>query len=136
MATFLFLLGYLQLPALRDPDSSGRLVTRSLGDVLDFLHNVISLKNLAEHDVAAIKPAAGQLAHGSRLIGVFHSIPGDNGSDKELRSVGVLSGVGHACQGLSVSYSHLTPEFEQRYVLKRPGLVWRSLKFSSGNLSP
>lgn len=59
MATFRFLCGNLQLPTLRDADCGGRLVTRSLRDVLDLLDNVVSLQNFAENDVTAIKPASG-----------------------------------------------------------------------------
>ena len=73
----------LELSALGNLDSLDGLVARSLGDVLDLLDDVISLKNLAENDVAAIEPA------------------GDDGGDEELGAVGVLAAVGHAQETLA-----------------------------------
>lgn len=57
MATFLVLFGHLQLPTLCDPDGGGRLVTRSLRNVLDLIDNIVSLEDLAENDMTTIKPA-------------------------------------------------------------------------------
>jgi hypothetical protein len=63
VATFLVILltglGFkLQLPALDDLDSLGGLVVGALGDVLNLLNDIVALKDLAENDVATIKPAA------------------------------------------------------------------------------
>jgi hypothetical protein len=69
---------HLQLAALGDLHWLLRLVTRPLLAVLDLVDDIVALKNLAEHDVAAIEPAS------------------DDGGDKELRAVGVLAAVGHA----------------------------------------
>jgi hypothetical protein len=69
---------YLELTALSNLDSLDRLVSRSLFDVLNLLHNVVTLKHLSEDDMAAIQPAS------------------DGGSNEELASVCVLSCVGHA----------------------------------------
>lgn len=73
----------LELSALGDLDCLYGLVASSLGDVFDLLDNLVSLKNLAEDDVAAIEPA------------------GDDGGDEELGAVGVLAAVGHAQKTLA-----------------------------------
>lgn len=104
MATFLSLRGHVQLSALCNPDDGGRLVTRSLLNILDLVDNVVSLEDLPENDMAAIEPAAELLAHVSiSLYKCFRYIPGNDGGDEELRPVGVLSGVGHAYYGPSIS---------------------------------
>ena len=54
MYTFL---GDLELAALGDLDRLDRLVARALGQILDLLHNLVSLQDLTEHDVAAVEPA-------------------------------------------------------------------------------
>jgi hypothetical protein len=74
---------HLELSALGDLDSLGRLIARSLGDVLDLGDNLVALEDLAEDDVAAIEPA------------------GDGGGDEELGAVGVLAAVGHAHETLA-----------------------------------
>jgi hypothetical protein len=60
---------HIELAALSDLDSLGRLVARALGRILD---DFVALEDLAEDDVAAIEPA------------------GDDSRDEKLRSVGVL----------------------------------------------
>tara|TARA_R110002003_G_scaffold384_4_gene19291 strand:+ start:27020 stop:27292 length:273 start_codon:yes stop_codon:yes gene_type:complete len=50
-------LGDLELAALGDLDRLDRLVARALGQILDLLHNLVSLQDLTEHDVAAVEPA-------------------------------------------------------------------------------
>ena len=74
---------HLELSALGDLDSLGRLVARSLGDILDLRDDLVALEDLAEDDVAAIEPA------------------GDGGGDEELGAVGVLAAVGHAHETLA-----------------------------------
>lgn len=54
--------GDLQLAALSDLDSLDGLVARLGGDVLDLLDDLIALKDLAENDVAAIKPTVENAA--------------------------------------------------------------------------
>jgi len=49
--------GHLQLAALGDLDLLPRPVAGRCLGVLDFLDDIVALKNLAEDDVAAIKPA-------------------------------------------------------------------------------
>lgn len=49
--------GHLQLAALGDLDLLPRLVAGRCLGVLDYLDELVALKNLAEDDVAAIKPA-------------------------------------------------------------------------------
>jgi hypothetical protein len=63
---------HIELAALSDLDSLGRLVARALGRILDLLDNLVPFKDLAEDDVATIEPA------------------GDDSGDEELGSVGVL----------------------------------------------
>lgn len=46
----------LQLAALGDLDCCGRLVARESLGVLDLLHDVVALEDLAEDDVTAIEP--------------------------------------------------------------------------------
>ena len=48
---------HLELSALGDLDCLDRFIARSLWHVLNLLDDVISIKNLAEDDVAAIEPA-------------------------------------------------------------------------------
>jgi len=64
--------GDLQLATLGDLDSLLRLVTMSSRVALDLLHDVVALKNLAEDDVLAIKPAVqvnfGQLRRQCGII--------------------------------------------------------------------
>ena len=74
---------HLELSALGDLDSLGRLVARALGDVLDLRDDLVALEDLAEDDVAAIEPA------------------GDGSGDEELGAVGVLAAVGHAHETLA-----------------------------------
>ena len=71
---------HLELAALGDLDCLGRLVARALGHVLDLVHDLEALEDLAEDNVLSVEPG------------------GDGGGNEELRSVGVLSGVGHACR--------------------------------------
>ena len=52
--------GDLELAALGDLDRLGRLVTCALLAVLDLLHDVVALKDLAEDDVASVKPPVEQ----------------------------------------------------------------------------
>jgi hypothetical protein len=66
-------LGYLELSALGNLDGLNGLVARTLGNVLDLVYNVVALKDFSENDVAAVQPA------------------GDDGGDKELRSVRIFS---------------------------------------------
>ena len=70
---------HLKLAALDDLDRLLWLVTRVLGHVLDLLDDLVALEHLAEDDVLAVQPG------------------GDGGGDEELRAVGVLASVGHAC---------------------------------------
>jgi hypothetical protein len=51
--------GDLQLAALGDLDSLDGLVASSGRVLLDLLHDIVALENLAEHDVLAIEPAVG-----------------------------------------------------------------------------
>ena len=59
MATFLLAGGVLdlQLSTIRDLDHLLGLVATALGHVLDRLDDLVALKDLAEDNVAAIKPA-------------------------------------------------------------------------------
>lgn len=57
----------------------------ALGHVLDLLDDLVALKDLAENNVLAVEPG------------------GDGGGDEKLRAVGVLAGVGHACEKSCVS---------------------------------
>lgn len=72
MNTFL---RHLELAALGDFDCLDGLVARALGNVLDLLHDVVSLEDLAEDDMATIEPA------------------GDDGGDEELGSIGIFQDV-------------------------------------------
>jgi hypothetical protein len=58
-------------------DRLDRPVARLCLDLLNLLDDIEALEDLAEDDVAAIKPR------------------GDDGGDEELRAVGVLASVGH-----------------------------------------
>jgi hypothetical protein len=49
--------GDLQLAALGDLDRLERLVARRCLGVLDLLHDVVALEDLAEDDVTAVEPA-------------------------------------------------------------------------------
>ena len=69
---------YLELTALGNLDSLGGLVSGTLWDVLNLLHDIVALKHLSEDNVATIEPASG-----------------DSGNE-ELASVCVLARVGHA----------------------------------------
>lgn len=71
--------GHRELSALHNLHRCGRLVSAALGHVLDLVHDVVALKDLAKDDVTAVEPA------------------GDCGRDEELAAVGVFAGVGHAC---------------------------------------
>lgn len=88
-------LAFLELSTLHDLDGLNGLVTTTLGHVLDLVHNVVALQHFAEHDVAAIEP--------SNTVNILHSVDprrysrGNSGGDKELRAVGILAGIGHAC---------------------------------------
>jgi len=88
---------HLELSALGNLDSLGRLVARALGDVLDLRDDLVALEDLAEDDVAAIEPA------------------GDGGGDEELGAVGVLAAVGQlmrplrVCLSLKFSSGNLAP---------------------------
>lgn len=65
------------------------------------------------------------------------NIRSNSGGDEELRSVGIFPGVGHAYSEVTVNLGNRT--ITQRMysnILRRPVLVWRSLKFSSSNLLP
>lgn len=74
---------YLELAALGNLDSLDRLVSRSLLNILDLLHNVVTLKHLSKDDVATVEPA------------------GDGGSDEELTAICVLACVRHAEETLA-----------------------------------
>lgn len=74
---------YLELAALGNLDGLDRPVSWSLLDILDLLHNVVTLKHLSKDDVLAIEPA------------------GDGGSDEELTSICVLARVCHAEETLA-----------------------------------
>lgn len=76
---------HLELAALGDLDCLGRLVARALRHVLNLVDDLEALEDLAEDNVLSVEPR------------------GDGGGDKELRTVGVLSGVGHACRKIFVS---------------------------------
>lgn len=71
---------HLELAALGDLNCLGRLVARALGHVLDLVDDLEALEDLAEDNVLSVEPR------------------GNGGGNKELRSVGVLSGIGHACR--------------------------------------
>lgn len=66
VATFFWL---LQLPALRDLDLFGRLVSHALGHIFDLLDDVVSFEDFPKHNVLAVQPA------------------GDGGCDEELVSL-------------------------------------------------
>lgn len=80
MNTFLW---NLELAALSNLDRLHRLVSRALGDILNLVHNLVALENLAEDNVTSIEPAS------------------DDCGDEELGAVGVFSGVGHAEQSFA-----------------------------------
>lgn len=63
--------GNLQFTTLGDLDRLCRLVSRTLGDVLDSVDHLVTLKDLAKDNVAAIEPR------------------GNNGGDEELGTVRV-----------------------------------------------
>ena len=71
---------HLELAALGDLDFLGRLIARALGHVLDLVDDLEALEDFAEDNVLAVEPG------------------GDGSGNEELRAVGVLSGVGHACR--------------------------------------
>lgn len=77
---------HLELAAFHDLDRLGRLVTRSLGHVLDRLADLVALEDFAEDDVLAVEPG------------------GDGGRDEELGAVGVLAAVGHTCEILAFAF--------------------------------
>lgn len=68
MSTFF---GFGQLSTLRDRDCLLRFVPRSLWDILDLLHNVISLDNFTKYDVLPVEPAAPMLAMSPRPYNVI-----------------------------------------------------------------
>lgn len=74
---------YLELAALGNLDRFGGPVSGALGDVLNLLDNVETLKDLSEDNVAAIEPA------------------GDDCGDEKLASVCVLARVGHTEETLA-----------------------------------
>lgn len=49
--------GHFQLSTLDDLNRLQRLVAWSLGDILNFVDDVVSFKHFAKDDVAAIEPA-------------------------------------------------------------------------------
>lgn len=69
---------HLQLATLGDLHRLRRLVARLLLYILDRIDYVVALKNLPEHDMAAVEPR------------------GDGGGDEELAAIGVFARVGHA----------------------------------------
>jgi len=46
----------LQLATLDNLDSLDRLITRLGLDILDLLHDIVALEDLAKHDVTAVEP--------------------------------------------------------------------------------
>jgi hypothetical protein len=110
--------GHLQLAALGDLDCLHRLVARGGLDLLDLLDDVVSIKDLAEDDVAAIEPAVCDLVSERDLCEVF----------MEASSYEVMTVVMKNCEPF-VSFPALAME-------RRPFLVCFSLKFSSANFSP
>lgn len=89
--------GDLQLAGLGDLDRLLGLVTRLGLDVLDLLDDIVALEDLAEDDVAAIEPAAGDLLAKApfKVFSDRFNVRSNNSGDEELGAVGVLSGVGH-----------------------------------------
>jgi hypothetical protein len=73
----------LELSALGDLDRLDWLVTRSLGDALDLVDDLVALEHFAEDNMAAIQPACH-----------------DRG-DEKLTAVGILARVGHAKKTLA-----------------------------------
>lgn len=94
MATFI----HHQLAALGDRDRGKRSVDALLRlSVLNLLHDIVAFEDFAEDDVTAIKPAVSiMISFDTHSVDEILNVPCDNGSDEELGSVGVLSGVGHA----------------------------------------
>ncbi len=97
--------GDLQLAALGNLDRLDGLVARRCLGVLDLLHDLVALKNLAEDDVAAVEPSVSPTLAGWRRgdgkdrrgEGARYgtSVRSDDRGDEELRAIGVLAGVGH-----------------------------------------
>ena len=111
---------HLELSALGDLDSLGRLVARALGDVLDLRDDLVALEDLAEDDVAAIEPA------------------GDGGGDEELGAVGVLAAVGHAHETLAgvLELEVLIGELGTVDRLAASSISFREITFSECQLRP
>lgn len=103
MAT-LGLLLLLELSALGNLDLVRRAVTAALGDILDLLDDLIALEDFTEDDVTAIQPPI--TCQYCDLLSITSSnVRSNSGSDEELRTVGVLAGVGHTQKALlSVPY--------------------------------
>ena len=59
---------HLKLAALGDLDRLGRLVARALLTVLDLLHDVVALQDLAEDDVAAVEPPVMRASQSPVLV--------------------------------------------------------------------
>ena len=99
----------LELTTVGDDASSLRLVVGASGLSLNLADNVHTISNLSEHDVLAIEPS------------------GLHGADKELRSVGVGSSVGH---GQSTGASVLEVEVLVLELLSIDGLTTSSVAAS------
>lgn len=73
----LFIYGYFQLATINDDNVLERAVATVLWNILDLMDNFHALEDLTEDNMFSIQPR------------------GDNSSNEKLRTVGILSSIGH-----------------------------------------
>ena len=94
MNTFCLFPGHFDFSTVCDDNLNSWLVTSALGNILDFVDKIVSFENFAEDNVTSIEPGCD--GGGDEELAELVSRSFSAHWEPYLRSIGILSGIGHA----------------------------------------